>query len=112
MRQCHRPWESRERCADHTTGAHAYVPVFEEIVEVTQFIPHERIAVVFPVPQIQEPILEVAKNIPQDRVSSNAEQIVVCQNHRSCRKCGGDTAWCVAVEQIVAFPMPQIIGES
>ena len=55
----------------------------EGIVEVTQFIPHECIADVFPVPQFRNNFWE-AKCLPQERVSSIAEQVVVCFRHRSC----------------------------
>ena len=36
--------------------------------------------------------MEVVKFLPQERASSIVEQLVVCQCHRSWRKCGGDTA--------------------
>ena len=54
MCQCHRSFEYRGSCADHTTGgACLRARSFEEIVEVTQFIPHERSVDVFPVPQFR-----------------------------------------------------------
>ena len=50
----------------------------EDFFEVTQFIPHGGIVVV-PVPQIQEQILEVAKNIAQVRVQQHRRADVVCE---------------------------------
>ena len=57
----------------------------EEIVEVTQIIPCERVVVVF---SVQEQTVGVVTFLPQERASS----IVVCQCHRFCRNRGGSTA--------------------
>ena len=65
---------------------------FEEIVEVTQFIPHERIVDV-PSAPVQELIVGVPKFLLQERVQRIAELIVVWQYHGSWGKRGGDTAF-------------------
>ena len=60
----------RVSCANHTTRgcACSRARSQQEFVEVTQYIPQERIVVVVPSASVQEQIVGVAKNIPQERV--------------------------------------------
>ena len=88
------------------------VGVQEEIVEVTQFVPHERIAVVSPVPQFRNKLWEsrsffrrIGSAATWSRswcasATDFAENVEVTQLVRT------------AVEQIVAFPMPQFTWKS
>ena len=84
----------------------------EEIVEVTQFIPHERIADGFPVPQFRNKLWESQSFLRWSGSTASrsrswcasapdfAENVEMIQPVRT------------AVEQIVAFPMPQILEKS
>lgn len=70
---------------------------------MTQFIPHERIVDVSPGAPVQEQIVEVVNFLPQERVSSIVQQVVVCQVPQILLQLVR-----AALEQVVAFPMPQI----
>ena len=82
----------------------------EEIVEVTQFIPHERIAVVFPVPQFRNKLWESRSFFRRSGSAASWSRSWCATDFAENQKVIQPVR--TAVEQIVAFPTPQITGKS
>ena len=108
MPHSHRSLETRGRRADHTTGGRACscARFQEEIIEVTQFILQERMVVHF------VDGTSVAKIIPQEWARCITEQIVDASATDLAEKVEVIQLVLIAVEQIVAIPMPEIMCNS
>ena len=86
--------------------------VQEEIVEVTQFVPHERIAVVFPVPQFRNKLWKSRSFFRRSGSAATWSRSWCASATDFAENVEVTLLVRTAVEQIVAFPMPQITWKS